>query len=132
MTAGDLLGKLKSAGEYIVEIVKDTASDAWHFVAAIGGKLFAFVFDAIDKVVASLEAVFRAIVSAVENLVRYLQFLFAWKDILRTKDVIKKIVRLSALVVPMPANCPRRNLWIRGSFFFAIFCSKCLWPFFLS
>ena len=43
--AGDLLGALESAGDYVVHIVKETGSDVWHFVASIGGKLYSFVFE---------------------------------------------------------------------------------------
>ena len=96
--AGDLLGALESAGDYVVNIVKETGSDVWHFVASIAGKLYSFVFDAAGKVVAALTAVFRAIVAAIEDFILFLELLFEWNNILRTKNVVKKVVHLSGQV----------------------------------
>jgi hypothetical protein len=97
--AGDLLNWLKDAASYVVHIVKDIASNVWHFVAEIGGKFYTFVLDAVDKVVGALQTVFDAIKTAIQDLIDYLKFLFAWKDFVRTKDVIKQILKFNMLLV---------------------------------
>lgn len=93
--AGDLLSWIEDAANYVVHIVKDAAADVWHFVVEIGGKAYGFVLDAVDQVVGALETIYRAIKTAIEDLIAFLEFLFAWKDFVRTKDVCKKLLLLS-------------------------------------
>ncbi|HEX8407376.1 MAG TPA: hypothetical protein VF883_00810 [Thermoanaerobaculia bacterium] len=95
VAAGDLLSWLEGAADYVVHLAEDTASGLWHFIAEIGGQVYSFVLDAVAKVVGALEAVYRAIKTAIEDLIAFLEFLFEWKSFVRTKDVCKKVLMLS-------------------------------------
>jgi hypothetical protein len=97
--AGDVLSWLEHAASYVIHIVEDAASKVWHFVVEIAGAVYSFVLDAADKVVGALEAIYRAIKTAIEDLIAFLKFLFEWKDFVRTKDVCKKVVLLAADVI---------------------------------
>lgn len=93
LAAGDLFRWLKSGVKAVISIVKDAASSAWHFIAEIGGKIYRAVLDAVDAVVGAVEWVFNAIKTAVEDLIKYLSFLFEWDDIKRTKEVLHNLVK---------------------------------------
>lgn len=95
VAAGDLLSWLEGAADYVVHLVEDTASGLWHFIAEIAGKAYSFVLDAVAKVVGALEAIYRAIKTAIEDLIAFLEFLFEWKSFVRTKDVCKRVLMIS-------------------------------------
>ncbi|KAI1433598.1 hypothetical protein GGR50DRAFT_695934 [Xylaria sp. CBS 124048] len=94
MAAGDLFQWLKSGVEAVIDIIKDAASDAWHFIAEIAGKVYRAVLDTVDAIVGALEWIFNVIKTAIEKLVEFVKFLFAWDDITRTKDVLYNISKL--------------------------------------
>jgi hypothetical protein len=91
---GDLVRWLESGVDYVVSVVKDAATDAWHFVVKIADQVYSSVLDCVEKVAAAAVWVFNAIKVAVEDLIRFLQFLFQWKDITRTQQVIKNLIQL--------------------------------------
>lgn len=86
---GDLFRWLESGIEAVIQIVEDAASKVWHFVAKIGEQVYAAVLDAVEKVVAAAEWVFNQIKTAIEDLIKYVEFLFGWQDILTTHNVLK-------------------------------------------
>jgi hypothetical protein len=88
---GDLFSWLESGVESLVSIVKDAATDAWHFVAHIAGEVYQGVLDCAEKVMGAIKWVFNAIKTAIEDLILFLEFLFAWKDILVTHRVMKNV-----------------------------------------
>jgi hypothetical protein len=92
--AGDVLSWLEGAGSYVVHIAKDAGDQVWHFIVEIAGAAYSFALDAADKVIGAVEAIYHAIKAAIEDLIAYLEFLFAWKDFVRTKDVCKKVILL--------------------------------------
>lgn len=94
VAAGDLLNYLKSAENYVIHIVQEVGEEVWHFVAEIAGKAYRFVLNATAKVLEALEYIFKAIKTALTDLFNYLKFLFNWKDFVRTKDVMKKMLLL--------------------------------------
>lgn len=89
--AGDLFSWLESGVEASIQIVEDTASKTWHCVAKIAGQSYACVLDAVEKVVAAAVWVFNTIRTAIEDLISFLEFLFAWPDILITHRVMKNV-----------------------------------------
>ncbi|KAF5698156.1 hypothetical protein FGLOB1_12256 [Fusarium globosum] len=91
---GDIFHALKSAAEAIVHIVKEAASDVWHFVTTIAGKVYHAVLSTVDAVVGAVEWVFNAIKTAIQDVIRFLEFLLDWEDIKRTKNVICNIAKL--------------------------------------
>ncbi|PYS94498.1 MAG: hypothetical protein DMF64_00545 [Acidobacteria bacterium] len=94
VAAGDLLKFLSSQVEYVFHVVKDALDKAWHFVVEIADKTYRFALDAAEKIVGALEHIFKAIKTALEDLVDYLKFLFDWDDFVRTKDVFKRLLLL--------------------------------------
>jgi hypothetical protein len=91
---GDVVRWLESGVDYVVSVVKDAATDAWNFVVTIAGQVYHSVLDCVEKVAAAAVWVFNAIKVAVEDLIRFLEFLFEWKDITRTQQVIKNLTQL--------------------------------------
>ncbi|PLN82102.1 hypothetical protein BDW42DRAFT_200598 [Aspergillus taichungensis] len=94
IAAGDLFQWLKSGVEHIVDIIKDAATDTWHFIARIAGKVYNAILDTVEAVIGAIEWVFNAIKTAIEDLIRFIQFLFEWDDISRTKYAMTNIARL--------------------------------------
>ena len=94
IAAGDLFQWLKSGVEAFIEIVKHTATDAWHFVATIAGKAYRAVLDTVEAVVGAVEWLFDVIKTAIDKLIQFVKFLFDWGDIQRTKDVLNSVVKL--------------------------------------
>lgn len=86
---------LKSLAEYVVHLIEDVVNKVWHFVVEVAGKIFRFVLDAVVKVAGALETAFQWIKTAVEDVVKFLSFLFAWDDIVRTKNVFKQLAIFS-------------------------------------
>src|SRR5690606_20573581 len=64
------------------------------FVATIGGKLYTFVINTVEKAIAALEAIFNALKTLVTTLIQFLKFLFSWDDITRTNDLFVNIIEL--------------------------------------
>ena len=95
IAAGDLFRWLTTGVDALLQIVKDTASEVWHFMATIGDKIYHAILDSAEAIVGAVEWVFNAIKTAIEDLVRFVQFLFEWDDIRRTKDVMHNILVLS-------------------------------------
>lgn len=90
--AGDLFRWLESGIEAIISVVEDIASGIWHFVAEIAGKVFACVLDVVEKVVEAAIWVFDQIKTAVEDIIKFVQYLFSWSDIITTHRVMKNVI----------------------------------------
>ncbi|HET9648409.1 MAG TPA: hypothetical protein VFP34_09280, partial [Microlunatus sp.] len=73
------------------DIVVRWYEDAWEFVVKIGEAIYRCVLDAAEAIIGAVRWVYDKIVTAVEDLIRFLQFLFEWDDFTRTKDVIKNL-----------------------------------------
>lgn len=91
---GDLFNWLASGVQALVQIVKNAASDVWHFIATIAGKVYSAVLDTVEAVVGALQWVFNAIKTTIEDLIAFLEFLFEWADITRTQKVLKNLTKL--------------------------------------
>ena len=89
--AGDLFQWLESAVDAVVQIVQDAESQTWNFLANIAGQAYVAVLDVAEKVAAAAVAVFTMIETAVDDLLRYLQFVFDFPDILITHRVMKNV-----------------------------------------
>ncbi|KAJ2995714.1 hypothetical protein NUW58_g1195 [Xylaria curta] len=94
IAAGDLFQWLKSGVEAVIDIIKDAATDAWHFIAEIAGKVYRAVLDTVEAIVGALEWIFNVIKTAIEQLIAFVKFLFEWDDIRRTKDVLHNVTKL--------------------------------------
>ncbi|OOF98697.1 hypothetical protein ASPCADRAFT_204466 [Aspergillus carbonarius ITEM 5010] len=94
MEAGDLFRWLETGVEALVEVIKDAATDAWHFIAHIAGEVYAAVLDTVEAIVGAVKWVFNVIKTAIEAIIRFVQFLFEWDDIRRTKNILHNLVTL--------------------------------------
>ena len=63
-------------------------------MATIAEKTYNAVLKAVDSIVGAIVWVFNAIKTAIEAIIRFLKFLFQWKDIKRTKEVLHNVVML--------------------------------------
>ncbi len=89
--AGDLFKWLESGVEAVIQIIEDAANDVWHFIVTIAGKVYACVLDVVEKVIQAAVYVFNLIKTAIEDLIKFLEFLFGWQDILVTHRVMKNV-----------------------------------------
>ncbi|KAH7127604.1 hypothetical protein EDB81DRAFT_846434 [Dactylonectria macrodidyma] len=61
--------------------------------STITGKAYRAVLDSVDAVVGAVEWVFSTIETGIEDLIQFLEFLFGWDDIARTKDVLYNVTK---------------------------------------
>ncbi|PEN09153.1 hypothetical protein CRI93_00005 [Longimonas halophila] len=93
VAVGDLFQWLETGVDAVVDIVEDAANEVWHFVAQIGDTVYRALLDSVEAVVGAMEWVFKAVETAVEDLVRFVEFLFEWDDIRRTKEVFHNLIK---------------------------------------
>lgn len=91
---GDLFRWLASGIKYVADVIYDAATEAWHFVVTIAGKIYQGILDCVEKVVGAIQWLYEVIKTGIEDLIKYLEFLFQWKDITRTKEVFKNLSKL--------------------------------------
>ncbi len=91
---GDLFNWLESGIEHVIHIVENAATGFWHFVVEIGDKVYQGILDCAEKIMGAVRWVFDIIKTALEDLLKFLSFLFEWNDITRTKEVLKNITKL--------------------------------------
>lgn len=90
---GDLFRWLESGIVHTLEIIENAMTGLWHFVVQIGEKIYQSVLDTVEAVVGAVRWVYNTIKVAVKDLLKYLEFLFDWKDITLTKDVMKNMLK---------------------------------------
>lgn len=93
--AGDIYNWMKNQYDKVSQFIVNLVDDAYHCFITIAGQIYRFVIDSMNAVLQGIEFVFNKIKVFFEDLIKWLGFLFQWKDILRTKDVLKNIMRLS-------------------------------------
>ncbi|RBQ11723.1 hypothetical protein [Pedobacter miscanthi] len=89
--AGDVFNWLKHAYQDVKGFFSDVVDGVTHFFIEIGGKIYSFILNSINVVVRSIEMVFNKIKVFLEDLIKWIGFLFQWKDILRTHSVLKSL-----------------------------------------
>lgn len=94
-SAGDVFGFFRSILDEVFDLVIGFFEDTWHFIVKIGGKVVSFIISCIEEVIACAVEVFQLIKVSLEKLIEFLKFIFDMDDILRSKDVLKKIVTVS-------------------------------------
>lgn len=96
---GDLFSYMASGisdlAHATINFVKDTASQLWQLVLKIGDAVYHGILDNVEAVVAAVRWVYDKIKTAIEDLIKFLEFLFQWKDIERTKKVVCHLARIS-------------------------------------
>lgn len=88
---GDLFRWLESGVEAFVHLIEDVAAKVWHFVVEIGDAIYHAVLDTVEAIVAAATWIYNSIKIAVEDVIKFLEFLFGWQDILITHKVLKNL-----------------------------------------
>ncbi|KAF4233512.1 hypothetical protein CNMCM8980_010239 [Aspergillus fumigatiaffinis] len=91
---GDVWQWLRNEAKSVGRIVKDTVTGVLHFFAKIGEEVYHTVLDTVHAVVGAAEWVFDKLKTGAEKLINFVEMLFQWDDIRRTKDVTHNVVRL--------------------------------------
>jgi hypothetical protein len=84
---------IRKATRVVVGIVKDpigAVRDLVNIIVETAEGLLKFVIDTARKVAEFIEAVVEKVVKAVKQFIEFLQFLFDWGDILKTKDYLAR------------------------------------------
>ncbi|MEH2245601.1 hypothetical protein [Nostoc sp.] len=92
-TAGDFFDWLKHAYKDVTKFFVNVGDNVYYFFIELGGQLYRFVLDCVHDVVNAIEFVFNKIKVFIEDLIKWLGFLFQWDDIVRTHKVIKNIIK---------------------------------------
>ncbi|KAM0080372.1 hypothetical protein ACKRZS_007467 [Fusarium odoratissimum] len=93
IAAGDLFNWLKTGIEKVIKVVKNAATGLWEFIVKIGNDVYRAMLDTVEAVVGAIEWVFDKIKTGIEKLIRFIEFLFQWDDIKRTKQVTHNLVK---------------------------------------
>ncbi|KAI9371420.1 hypothetical protein BJX61DRAFT_548260 [Aspergillus egyptiacus] len=109
IAAGDLFNWLKTGVEKIVNVVKNAATGLWEFIVSIGKEVYRAVLNTVDAVVGAVEWVFNKIKTGVEKLIQYVEFLFEWDDIRRTKQVMHNLVKYYMMDMASGIDTARRE-----------------------
>lgn len=89
---GNLFMWLESGIEHKIQLIKNAETDLWHLIVKVGNEIYQGVLDCEEKIVGAVRWVYNAIKVIIEDLIKYLEFLFEWDDIKRTKEVIKNLL----------------------------------------
>lgn len=95
---GDLL---RAVGNAIVDetldeiqVLEDAASATWQLIVRIAGQTFQAVLDSVESIAESAYHLLSMIVDDIKKVLAYLEFLFEWRDITRTKEVLTTMTKV--------------------------------------
>lgn len=91
---GNIFSWLESGIEHAIQVVYDSAKGFWKFVVTIANKTYEGILDAVEKVAGAIKWIYKAIRTAIQDLIKFIEFLFEWEDITRTKKVLKNLLKL--------------------------------------
>jgi hypothetical protein len=77
-----------------IQVIVDAATGAYNLVVQIGGQVYRAVLDRVESIAESIYQVLTMVVDEIKKVLEYLEFLFEWGDIQRTKDVLKTMIKL--------------------------------------
>ncbi|MBU1052573.1 MAG: hypothetical protein KKC46_01950 [Proteobacteria bacterium] len=89
--AGNLFKWLETGIEHEIDLVKDETSGLLNIVLTIADEVYSAVLDCEEKVIGAVRWIYNSVKTAVDDLIKYLEFLFEWQDIIRTKNVLKNL-----------------------------------------
>lgn len=93
IAAGDIFRWIKDAWDEVKQFFIKVVDGIAHFFIQLGETLYRFIIKCISDVVHGVEFIFNKIKVFFKDLVEWLGFIFSWGSILRTKDVIKNIIK---------------------------------------
>lgn len=91
---GDLFSWIRSGVKSVIQSVVSLAENVWEFVVSIAGKIYRAVLHCAEQIAAAVEQLFSTVAGAIKDVINYLEYLFAWGDIRRTKEVFHHLTRL--------------------------------------
>jgi hypothetical protein len=91
---GDVFAWLKWAWHKVKSFAVAVYNDVRTFIIEVGDVFYHVVADCIYAVAEAVELIFAVVVVGFLELAKWLGFLFNWDDILRTKSVLRNIIRL--------------------------------------
>ncbi|XEU97491.1 hypothetical protein FSHL1_002777 [Fusarium sambucinum] len=97
IAAGDLFNWLKTGVEKVIDVINNAATGLWEFIVKIGKDVYRAILNTVEAVVGAIEWVFDKIKTGIQNLIRFVEFLFEWEDIKRTKQVTYNLVKFYLL-----------------------------------
>jgi len=74
---------------FFVKVIDGVAN----FFITIGEELYTFALDCYQTIARAVEFVFKKIKVFIEDLIKWVGFLFKWEDIIRTHDVLKNVFK---------------------------------------
>ncbi|WP_414148606.1 hypothetical protein ACMGGR_08035 [Erwinia sp. BNK-24-b] len=88
----DLFRWLKTVlSEPVIEIIRDEEAKIWHFVAHVEDEIYTAVLDKTEKVVGAMVWILHKISGGLDKLISYVQYVFAYDDIIFTHRVMKNV-----------------------------------------
>lgn len=93
VAAGDIFNWLKNAFDKVKNFFVKVVKGVYNFFITIGEELYTFVLDCYHVIANAVEFIFNKIKVFIEDLIKWIGFLFKWKDILRTHDVLKNVLK---------------------------------------
>jgi hypothetical protein len=88
---GDFFRWLASKIEEGFEILLSWVGEAWKFIVTIAEKTYEAVLSVVEHVIAGVEWVLQQIKTAIEDVIKFVGYLFGWDDILQTHNVMKSV-----------------------------------------
>lgn len=86
---GDIFHWIKNEFDKLESFVVHIADDVARFVIKIGKDIYNFIVKTAEEIYAGLKWLFQKIATFFKDLIKWLGFLFDWKDFLLTKNAIK-------------------------------------------
>lgn len=92
---GSWLAKV-SGIDALLTVFKDIGNDIWYLAVTIGDTVYHAVIDCVEAVMAVATWIYNAIKIAIEDIIKFLEYLFGWQDILVTHQVLKNVFQCLA------------------------------------
>jgi hypothetical protein len=91
--AGDIFNYLKHTLNEVKNFYVEVFNGVYNFVIKIGEKVYKFALDCYQAIANAIEFVFNKLKVFIEDLKKWVGFVFKWQDILRTHKVLKNVLK---------------------------------------
>lgn len=88
---GDVIRWIGEGIDDVKDFLVQVADDVVHFAIRVGEAVYTFILTTAQEIYAAAEWLFKKIALYLKELIEWLGFLFAWKDILATRDAMKTL-----------------------------------------
>lgn len=106
--AGDVMQFCRNVGdavyEYVIEPIENAAQKVWQFAVKVGEQIVKFVIRTITEVLEIISWVFKTIGMVLQDIIKFIGFLFSWDDIVNTHKVVANMGKQSLLYFAAMAN----------------------------